>query len=186
MNFGQDSHPYWGVLWTHFALISWTVSRTRSVVARRCFEVSWKVLILAPSMIGETSNFDLEVFRCARIRNFECTLNQSFAAGVSGPCSNLFLKADNFGNINNKCCFQAAKSLKCCRLKLCCWESIYPFSRQGHDHWNFSSQIGEPKISKNLRLEPLAENHEQIHNINRKSLTLHKFRPGALRSKSFD
>ena len=112
-----------------------------------------------------------EVFRCARVRNFECILNQSFAAGLRGACSNLFLKADNFGNINNKCCFQATKSLKCCRLKLCCWESIYPFSRHGHVHWNFSSQNGEPKISKNLRLEPL---------------TLHKFRPAPPRSKSFD
>ena len=42
-----------------------------------------------------------EVFRCA---TFNCTLNQSCTALLRG-CSILFLEADNFGNINNKCCF---------------------------------------------------------------------------------
>ena len=101
-----------------------------------------------------------EVFRCARIRTFECMLNQSCTACLKGY-SILFLKADNFGNINNKCCFQATKSLRRCGIKLCCWRSFERFSPL---HWKFLITKWRTKNGQKSSIrELLAEIHIQNH-----------------------
>ena len=110
-------------------------SETRSVVARRWLNVRSNVLILAPSIIGETSNFDHLELIVSALKFSDAPGWELLSARwirvlrrVWGGWSNLFLKADNFGSITNKCCFQATKSPKSLRLKFCCWESFYPFS----------------------------------------------------------
>ena len=89
------------------------------------------------------------------MRTFEGTLNQSFTADLRESWSNLFLKTDNFGNIRNKCCFQATKSLRAPDLNLVVGRVFTLFPAD----WRFVITKGGPKISKSPRSEPMAENH---------------------------
>ena len=109
-------------------------------------------------MIVETSNFDkleLIVFQMRQDENFWGVLNQSFTAGLREGWSNLFLKADNFGNTRNKCCFQATKSPRAPDLNLVVGRVFTLFPAD----WRFVITKAEPKISKSPPSEPMAEDH---------------------------